>query len=222
MKNLQRNRAIAIAVVVFSALVYLFAWSPVFQVKAIEVQGLPESVQPSFIVAAANIQVGEKLSRVEPRSISNRLKALDWVKSSDISRNWFSGRVAINVVPRTPVGIFEGKALDSSGTLFSYPGKLPQNLPVVSASTPELGLTAIALFRALPTDVRDSLVSINAHNQSSLSSWQRVEQKEIKVEWGSVTQIPLKVQVYKALLALPENANVKRVDLSAPHAPIVK
>jgi hypothetical protein len=130
--------------------------------------------------------------------------------------------VAITVVPRTPVGIFEGKALDSSGTLFSYPGKLPQNLPVVSASTPELGLTAIALFRALPTDVRDSLVSINAHNQSSLSSWQRVEQKEIKVEWGSVTQIPLKVQVYKALLALPENANVKRVDLSAPHAPIVK
>ena len=67
MKNLQRNRAIAIAVVVFSALVYLFAWSPVFQVKAIEVQGLPESVQPSFIIAAANIQVGEKLSRVEPR-----------------------------------------------------------------------------------------------------------------------------------------------------------
>ena len=222
MKNLQRNRAIAITVVLFSALVYLFAWSPVFEVKAIEVQGLPDAVTAPFIITSADIRVGEKLSRVEPRSISNRLKALDWINSSNTSRNWFSGRVVITVVPRIPVGIFEGKALDSSGTVFTYPGKLPGNLPVVSASSPELGLSAIALFRAMPNELRDSLISINANNQSSLSSWQRVEQKRIKIEWGSLTQIPLKVRVYKALLALQENANVIRVDLSAPHAPIVK
>jgi len=32
----------------------------------------------------------------------------------------------------------------------------------------------------------------------------------------------LKLKVYKALIALPENASIKRVDVSAPHAPIVK
>ena len=31
-----------------------------------------------------------------------------------------------------------------------------------------------------------------------------------------------KVKVYKALLALPENKKISLLDLSAPHAPIVK
>jgi hypothetical protein len=32
----------------------------------------------------------------------------------------------------------------------------------------------------------------------------------------------LKAQVIDALLALPENKKVRRIDVSAPHAPIVK
>jgi hypothetical protein len=92
----------------------------------------------------------------------------------------------------------------------------------VSAGSPALGLDAIDLFTALPADIQSQVVSINAANQSSISSWQNYSGRQIKVMWGSPRQVELKVSVYRALLALPENKNVKRVDLSAPHAPIVK
>jgi hypothetical protein len=46
--------------------------------------------------------------------------------------------------------------------------------------------------------------------------------KNIEIRWGSDSENELKLKVYKALIALPENAKIKRVDVSAPTAPIVK
>jgi hypothetical protein len=46
--------------------------------------------------------------------------------------------------------------------------------------------------------------------------------KKLEIRWGSNSENELKIKVYKALIALPENADIKRVDVSAPHAPIVK
>jgi hypothetical protein len=49
-----------------------------------------------------------------------------------------------------------------------------------------------------------------------------IEGRNVEVRWGLATDNELKAKVYKALLAQPENAKLKRMDLSAPHAPIVK
>jgi cell division septal protein FtsQ len=222
MSSVLRNRALISAALIFSLLVYLFAWSPVFQVQDVMVSGLPTQVQESEIIAIAKIANGEKLARIQPRGISNRLSEIKWIKHSSISRNWISGEVLIQIQPRVPVGIFQGKAVDAEGEVFAYPGVLDSNLPLVSASSPDLGLTAIALFKTLPQEIRQDLISLSAFNESSISSWQKMGDRQIKVQWGSMSQIPLKVKVYKALVALPENSNIKRVDLSAPHAPIVK
>ena len=112
--------------------------------------------------------------------------------------------------------------MDASGEIFVLAGPTPQGLPIVTASTPALGLTAIDLFTALPEEIRSSLVSLTASRASAISSWQQVGERKVKVMWGSADQVDLKVSVYQALLALPENKAIKRVDLSAPHAPIVK
>jgi hypothetical protein len=48
------------------------------------------------------------------------------------------------------------------------------------------------------------------------------ENRKLLVQWGSLEELALKVRVYKALLALPENKSINKIDLSAPHAPIVK
>ena len=42
------------------------------------------------------------------------------------------------------------------------------------------------------------------------------------VIWGSDTEIDLKLKVYKALVALPENSKIGRIDLTEPRSPIVK
>jgi hypothetical protein len=154
------------------------------------------------------------------------LEDFTWIKDSSLSRNWTKGEISISITARVPVGIYGAKAIDASGTLFDLPEGFPESdlaaLPRVSAASPELGLRAIALFKVLPADVRENLIAMSAPNESSISTRQTKGGHELFIQWGSLTQIPLKVRVYKALLALPENKDVKRIDLSAPHAPIAK
>jgi cell division septal protein FtsQ len=218
----QRKKFIALATLIFAGFVYLFAWSPVFTVRSIETTGLPKEVSSESIVARSHILVGAKLSRIEPRAAEKSLTELSWIKEASVSRNWFNGHVVVSITPRVAVGIYRGKAIDRQGAIFELPGQTPKNLPVVSAATPELGLAAISLFTGLPADIREKLISLSANNESSISSWQEWSGRKIKVMWGSADQVDLKVSVLKALLALPENKTIGRVDLSAPHAPIVK
>jgi hypothetical protein len=49
-----------------------------------------------------------------------------------------------------------------------------------------------------------------------------LEGREIRVMWGANEKSALKIQVITALIALEENRNIRRIDVSAPHAPIVK
>lgn len=217
-----RVKVIASVLVLFAALTYLFAWSSIFSVRSISATGAPAGVTEAALISKSEIRIGEKLSRIEPRSIERSLEELSWIKSASIDRNWIKGSVAIAVTPRVAVGMYKGKAIDSSGTLFIAPGKIPAGLPQVSAASPKLGLEAISLFTNLPLEIRERIISVSAVNENSISSWQEENGRKLKVTWGSVKDIDLKVTVLKALLALPENQSLKRVDLSAPHAPIVK
>jgi cell division protein FtsQ len=217
-----RVKVVTSLTVVFAAMTYLFAWSPVFSVRTISTVGAPKEVSTAALIAKSDIYIGEKLSRIEPRSIERSLGELSWVSKVSVDRNWIKGVVTIEIVPRIPVGIYKGKAIDSSGTLFELPGKNPQGLPVVSAASPELGLEAIALFTNLPAEVRERTISVSAPNANAISSWQEQKSRKLKITWGSSRDLDLKVTVLQALLELPENKAIKRVDLSAPHAPIVK
>lgn len=220
--RLKRFQFVSIAALLFIGITYLLAWSPVFAVKEISVAGLPATISEQSLIAKSHIVKGNQLARIEPRSIERTLEEISWIKSASLSRNWIRGSVSISITPRVPVGIFQERALDSDGILFDFPGRMPKGLPFVRASSAELGLEAIALFTSLPQDFRDSLLSISASNSSSISSWQNFDGRKIKVQWGTAEDIALKVSVYRTLMELPENKNVKRVDLSAPHAPIVK
>ena len=217
-----KSRALIIAVLIFGCLTYLFAWSPVFQVKNVTVSGLPKGVSQSLILDTAQITVGDKLARIEPRTVSTRLSALNWIKDVRIKRDWFRGGIDLHITARVALGIYRGRALDRNGVMFDPPSGLPANLPEVTASNPDLGLLAIQLFKVLPGDLRLSLLSMNAKHEFSISSIHQRGSKEMKIQWGSNKDMALKVKVYRALLELPENKEITSVDLSAPHAPIVK
>ena len=217
-----RVKVIGVVLALFVALTYLFAWSPVFSVRSIAAVGAPVDVSEAALISKSQIRIGEKLSRIEPRSIERSLEELSWIKQASIARDWIKGKVTITVTPRIAVGMYKGKAIDSSGTLFVIPGKVPAGLPQVTAASPKLGLEAIALFTNLPSEIQQSIISVTASNANSISSWQEQGGRKLKVTWGSARDLDLKVTVLKALLELPENQTIKRVDLSAPHAPIVK
>jgi cell division septal protein FtsQ len=210
------------SVVIFSALIYLFAWSNVFTVKEIKISGAPTKIAKELVLETSQISLGQKLARIEPRSVDHRLSTLGWVKEIKIKRDWISGEVSLAVEPRIPKAYYKGKTLDATGAIFELPGFDGGDLPQVSAPTPELGIQAVELFRQLPSDFREAVTSLTAVNEASYLLAVDYKGRSLSVKWGSIDENSLKVQVFKELLKQPENKRIKRVDLSAPHAPIVK
>lgn len=213
---------VAIIAALFAGLVYLFAWSSIFAVSTVAITGAPTSETEKTISQIAAISSGQKLARVEPRAIAHRIEDLTWIKSVEISRNWINGEVEIVVTPRTPSAYFNGATMDASGTIFTLPGFEGADLPRVSAPTPELGLSAIELFQSLPEDFKSKVISLSAHNDSNIAMQIALDEREIRVLWGANEKSALKIEVINALVALEENKNIRRIDVSAPHAPIVK
>ena len=214
--------ATAAAVALFAGLVYLFAWSSIFSVSTITVSGSPTADSKSQVLERLDITPGEKLARVEPRAIATRLDSIDWIQSVDISRHWLSGHVEIVVTPRVPTAYFNGSTIDASGKVFQLPGFSGAHLPTVTATDPKIGLAAIALFQSLPATFKSEVTSLSAHDTASFVLHLTIDGRDLQIMWGENEKTALKIQVISALIALPENKKIKRIDISAPHAPIVK
>jgi cell division septal protein FtsQ len=213
---------LVVVALIFSSLVYLFAWSTVFSVRKIEISGAPTSESRVLITRASEIKIGEKLARIEPRSVEQRLKSFTWVKQVNISRNWIDGHIHVKIIPRTPKAIFNGKTLDMAGTVFELPGFTGTDLPNVIASNPADGVQAISLFTSLPRSFTVDITSLTALSDSNFEIKVRHQHRVITVKWGSRDDSDLKIQVFAALLKEKENKRVRTIDVSAPHAPIVK
>jgi cell division septal protein FtsQ len=212
---------ILISAVVVAALTYLLGWSSVFTVKKVEFNGITNPVQILAVEKKVGNLNGIKLARIEPRQIANTIKKINWVRSADVSRNWFSSSVTISVDARVPIGIFGGRYIDSSGVVFDPIGA-PAEVPVVSAPNTAIGLLAIELFTSLPEDFRQNITSLSARSATDFTMAIKGPYKALILRFGSTDDKELKIKVFKALAALDENKNISTIDVSAPHAPIVK
>ena len=213
MKN---KRLIALAgVIILSLASYALGWSTLFTVSLVEVKGTDQFLPQ-------NVRVGEKLARVEPRAVAAKYEKSAFVQDAQVSRNWISGKVTISITPRTPVATFNNLAIDDSGKAFVVKGQLPADLPQIQAGSVEIATTAIEFLTSLPDEIRSNLRILKVRSTGAHVMDVDVEGRKVEVRWGFAIDNALKAKVYKALLAQPENAKLKRMDLSAPHAPIVK
>ena len=112
--------------------------------------------------------------------------------------------------------------MDASGAIFDLPGFTGGDLPKVSGASAPLGVAAVSLFKGLPLDFRSGITSLKATNESNFSIAMKYEGRDLQIKWGSPEKSSLKVEVFNALMELQENKKIRRLDLSAPHAPIVK
>ena len=219
--------AIAMTLIIFGGGSYLLGWSSLLTVKQIEITGAPTLNSEKAIAKSLNISLGDKLARVDSRALANRLKANDWIKSADISRNWFNGKVAIDLQPRTPVALYTapGKpqlVLDASGVSFQLPGEIPAGLPDVSSSSVASGLIAIEVFTEMPKEFRDGIDRLTAVSSTNIQISGKFSGRTLQIIWGDGEDTSLKLKVISALLDLPENKSIRLIDVTAPHAPIVK
>ena len=219
--------AITTTLLIFGAGSYLLGWSSLLTVKQIEITGAPTQKSERDIAKSLDISVGDKLARVDSRALANRLNTVDWIESADISRNWFNGKVAVDLQVRTPVALYTelGKpqvALDASGISFQLPGQMPAGLPNVSSTSVASGLIAIEVFTQMPKEFSDGIDRLTAVTPTNIVINGKFKDRSLQIVWGDSEDTSLKLKVISFLLDRPENKSIRLIDVTAPHAPIVK
>lgn len=212
---------IACGVLLFGASVYLLGWSPFLTAQRIEVTGAPTPIAQSRVMELAGIDKGEQLARIDVRAVRAQLQPLTWIEGVDISRDWLSKKVTIAITPRTPIARINQRFLADDGATFELPGGFNGEIPTVSATSQSQAIAAAQLFTALPSDFRGKISQMKAQaGQYTIYLTER--ERTLEIRWGSDSQNALKLKVLNALRELPENSTISFIDLSAPHAPIVK
>jgi cell division septal protein FtsQ len=212
---MKRSLIAGIVVALLAGLTYVLGYSTLFTVSSVEVIGSTRPLNTGIVK-------GQKLARVEPRAIETQLGKLDWVKSADVSRNWINGKVVVELTSRVPIAIFENQVIDSTAASFVPQGKRPEGLIQIQAAEIEDAKRAVSFLTQLPDELKSSLMVVKVRSTGALVLITKNNGKDIEIRWGNDSDNELKLKVYRALIALPENADIKRVDVSAPHAPIVK
>jgi cell division septal protein FtsQ len=225
--NSKSARAALALILIFGAGSYLLGWSPLLSVRSVEIFGAPTKESQLAISRSLDIATGDKLARVDPRSLSNRLRSFDWIESSQVSRNWISGKVSISITTRTPIALYSepGKpqvVLDASGNTFVTPADIAEGLPKVSAKSVDGGLAAIKVFTSLPESFSKNIDRMSAARSDNFLIYGKFEGQDLRIIWGDGEDTDLKVEVILALLQREENKDLRMIDVSAPHAPIVK
>jgi cell division septal protein FtsQ len=212
---MNRRLLLLISAVLLSVVTYVLGWSSLFTVSSVEITG-------SSTQLSSGIVTGQKLARVEPRAVAARFEKLDWVAKAKVSRNWINGKVSINLSERTPVAIYNNVVIDSTGNSFVLRGSPSRNLVQIQAGDLSAAKKAVTFFTTLPADLKSTLTVVKVRSTGALVLVVNNAGKNLEIRWGNDDENELKLKVYKALISLPENASIKRVDVSAPHAPIVK
>jgi cell division septal protein FtsQ len=212
---MKRRLIAGVVVAVMAGATYILGYSTFFTVTSVEVIGSTKPIN-------TGITKGEKLARVEPRAVATKLENLDWVESADVSRNWINGKVVVELKQRTPIATFNNQVIDSTGASFIPQGERPSGLIEIQANSIEAATKAVNFLTELPEELNSTLTVVKVRATGAFVLITENNGKKLEIRWGSNSENELKIKVYKALIALPENADIKRVDVSAPHAPIVK
>jgi cell division septal protein FtsQ len=194
---------------------YILGWSTFFTVSSVTVNGTDTPI-------ISGVLVGQKLARVEPRAVEAKIEKLEWVANAEVSRNWINGNVGISVTERTPVAIFNNQVIDSNGKSFAIRSPITTRLVQIQAIDLATAVKAVSFFVSLPPDLKSAIRVIKVRATGALVLETDRAGKKLEIRWGIDTEKELKLRVYKEVLALPENQSIKRVDVSAPRAPIVK
>ena len=213
---MKKKRLIALlAILLLAAASYVLGWSTLFTVSSVEIKGTANYLP-------ITVKTGEKLARVEPRAVAAIYENYDFIRDAKVSRNWLTGKVTITITARTPIAIYNNQAIDELGKAFVIKGPMPASLPTIQAATADAAIAAVDFYSALPQEIKSGMTVLKVRNTGAYVLEVNVGDRIIEVRWGVPTDNALKAKVYKALLAQSENAKIKRMDLSAPHAPIVK
>jgi cell division protein FtsQ len=215
------RRWVALAVVVAVLGVgYVIMFTSLFGVRSVEVHGA-KTIPADAIRAAAAIEPGTPLVRLDTDEVRDRVAKLPKVFSAEVSRS-FPGTVEIVIVERAPVALVRGgdgiHLVDGTGLDYETVKAPPAGLPELALATvrPDDPATqaAVAVLAAIPKQLRAQLVKVSARTPGDV---QLTLADGRTVKWGSADESPRKAAVLAPLLTRPGTT----YDVATPDFPTV-
>ena len=207
--------------ILLAGLVGFAAWVLLFSswlaLEEVEVRG-QEQISGSDVRAAAGLDVGTPLLRVDLDDVSERVRALPAVADVSVHRSW-PHTLSITVTERQPVANIvragDWWVMDREGVVFRKTGRPLRALPIVAV---ESGADAEALrevasvVTVLPDEVLTATRRVKARSMDSITLMLRDGRE---VVWGSSAQSDRKVAVLAVLL----EHKARVYDVSVPEQP---
>jgi len=197
--------------------VWAVNFSDLLSADTVEVSG-EKLLTADQVIAAARVQLGEPLARIDVSAIDRRVESLAQVSKAEVTKVW-PDRIAIEVLEREAVATVEVggvvRGMDATGVLFRDYAKAPRGLPRIRSdkkvdtdTLSEAGKVVSALPATLARAV--DYVSVETIDQISL-----VLKDGRTVLWGSADESGDKALVLTKLLKTP----ARSYDVSVPGLP---
>jgi cell division protein FtsQ len=198
--------------------------SKFFVVRSVLVTG-PAAVSRTAVLAAAGIQPGTPLIRVDPAAVARRVEHVTLVQSAQVRREW-PDRVVISVQQRTAVfAVASGpgyQVIDKFGVILRQVPRRPAGLPVLdtpAAASPAAlrgspaVLAAATVLRELPARLARSVLAIGAPSADAVTLRLR---SGVRVAWGGTGQPAVKARE----LAILMRGHARYYDVSDPQTAV--
>ena len=206
-------------------LVVFTAYSPLFAVRSVDVEGTSR-IDASQVQSALADQLGKPLALVDYSAIKNDLGTFTLIQSYS-TESQLPNTLVIRIVERQPVGaVANGTGfdlVDPAGVVISHSDQRPDGYPTIDTSAAAVGspgfLAATAVLRALPAELLAKVDSVSAATPDSVTLVLTGGRQ--KVVWGSVDNSALKALVLDKLIGTQNADDALTYDVSSPDNPVV-
>lgn len=241
----RRNVLVVVLLVLGAAGAVGITRSPLFAITAVRVEGVG-ATRAEVVKDTAQVARGQNLMSANLDAALARTEALPWVADAHVRRVPPS-TVVIEVRPRRPVAILAGVSglwlVDRTGVVIAEAGE--ESLPRIDMSSdaaPVPGAAiddpaahnALALYAALPRDLRSALLAVEAIGPRTVRVQVALDRiadppgfRKGRVVWvrmGAAGDVGEQVMVLRALLAQRRAAGdsiPSEIDVRVPGNPVV-
>lgn len=205
-----------VALALAASLAYLVRFSPVFDVRDVQVRGAT-LVGADEVRSAAGVPDGVPLASVDPGAVAQRVARLAPVARASVTRTW-PHTITIEVTQRTAVyqriAGHHYQWVDDQGVIFHDTPTASRDL--LQVATPDVANALLAdvasVVTALPADLRTQVAGVTAVTRDDIVLTLKDGRR---IVWGSADSSALKGQVALALL----HVRARVYDVSSPQNP---
>lgn len=218
---LRRVRNALSVLLPLAALAWVVLASGWLGVDRVQVSGVGR-LTPSQVVAAAGVQPGTPLARVDTGDVQERIAELAPVAEVTVRRNW-PGTLSVTVTEREPAaGVLADGAftlVDAAGVPFATEPKLPPGVVRLQVHDPRpedpATRAALEVHAALPAALRERVRIVRAASPSGVIL---LLDDGRQIVWGRPGGTSTKAAAAQALLSKPGSV----YDVSAEDVVVVK